>query len=76
MKVFWLLLVITGIILIEAPRLWKGKKWGELLVFSGLLGAGAFMAMAAIFYVDLPNPTKLIERVFTPLSGVIISLLK
>lgn len=58
-------LVIIGL---EAPRLIKEKMWRELGVFSVLLLLGAGLAYAMVLDIPIPNPTKLMEKMFEPIS--------
>jgi len=76
MQLIGLMLIFSGIILFEVPRMWKDKMWRELITFSGLLTVGMVMSFAAVLRIDLPNPTKVIDFIFNPLSEVILSFLK
>lgn len=76
MIILGLILVFSGIIAFEAPRLLKAKMWGELMAFGGLLTVSMVMTFAAVFNIELPNPTTYIEIIFGPISEAIISFLE
>ncbi len=74
MKLLGLLVVFTGIILIDVPGLIKGKKWRELAIHVVFLVFGVGMAAAVIMNITLPNPANVIKFIFTPLSNAMFSL--
>ncbi len=76
MKVVGLIIVFSALVLFEVPQLWKKKMWGELIVFAGLMAVGMAMSFAALFYVNLFNPTPVIDLIFGPLSEAVTSLLE
>lgn len=64
-----LILLISALLLIfllEAPRLLVAQKWTELAVFIGLWSLASFLAIAQFIGVELPNPTDLLNAVFSP----------
>jgi hypothetical protein len=64
-----LILLITAllaVVLLEAPRLLVEKLWKELIVFLGLWSVASFLAIAQLTGLALPNPTELINAIFTP----------
>ncbi|MBZ4653980.1 MAG: putative rane protein [Peptococcaceae bacterium] len=66
-----LLLLFIGIILLEVPALIKKKMWRELVAFSVYLLAGMALSIPQVLGVKLPNPTKVIEVVFKPISELL-----
>ncbi|HBW35228.1 hypothetical protein [Desulfosporosinus sp. BICA1-9] len=61
MKVLVLILVFTGIALLEIPGLLKKKQWAELITSSVLLGIGFLLSLLQTVGVKVPNPNKGIE---------------
>lgn len=76
MQVIGLIIIFSGIVLLESPRLIKQKMWGELMAFSGLLIFSIILSFAAALDIALPNPTAALEAVFGPPAKLLISLLK
>lgn len=74
MVILGLIMIFGSVILFETPRLLKGKMWGELMAFSGLLGVSMIMTFAHLFKIPLPNPTAAVDLIFGPISEVIVSL--
>lgn len=69
MKVFVLVLLFTGLALLEIPKLMRKKQWPELITSSVLLGIGFLLSFLQIIGVKLPNPNKGIEyliKMITP----------
>lgn len=61
MKVLILILVFTGIALIEALGLFRKKQWGEFAAFCILLTIGFTLSLLQTIDVKVPNPNKGIE---------------
>jgi len=59
-----LVLLLVGMLALEAPRLVLGKMWGELGAFLFLWAFAAFLSGAAVLGMELPNPTDLLTAVF------------
>lgn len=76
MKLAGLFIVFAGVIFFEVPRMVKDKMWRELAVFSGLMVPGMSMAVMAVMNIKTPNPTKLLNALFNPISDLILALLK
>lgn len=72
---FWYVLLIlllgAGIALYEAPKLVREKQWRELAAFSGFLLFGIALALALVLGIPVPNPTRAVEYIFSPLSRLI-----
>jgi len=51
--------------LLEAPRLIAAQMRKELLVFLVLWSLASFLAVAQFLGIELPNPTELLNTVFT-----------
>ncbi len=66
-----LFLLFIGIILLEVPGLVKKKMWRELVAFSVYLLAGMALSIPQVLGIKLPNPTRVIETVFKPLSELL-----
>lgn len=60
MKVFILILVFTGIALVETPGILKQKLWGELATLSILLTIGFTLSLLQIMEIKAPNPNDAI----------------
>lgn len=75
MLVFWYVLLIlllgVGIAFYEVPKLVRQKMWRELVAFSGFLLAGLALTIAQTLGLPVPNPTRAIEFIFSPLSKLI-----
>ncbi|MDA8212372.1 MAG: hypothetical protein M0021_10930 [Clostridia bacterium] len=64
-----IVLLITAfliIILIDVPRLVKGRMWRELAAFSVFLLIGMALAIPQTLGKKVPNPNTLIEAIFKP----------
>ena len=72
---FLLSLIFIGIIAYEVPMLIKKKMWRELAAFSVLLIIGMFYSYGHVLELPLPNPTKVVEAVFKPISAYIEKIL-
>ncbi|MBT9171664.1 MAG: hypothetical protein DDT21_00032 [Syntrophomonadaceae bacterium] len=59
-----LIFLLAAILALEAPRLLKNKRWGELGAFLFLWALAAFLSGAAVLGAELPNPTDLLTAVF------------
>jgi hypothetical protein len=60
----------------EVPKMLKGKLYRELWTFSVLLGLGMVLAVLKSLDVEIPNPSDWIAWVYSPVKGVMKSLLK
>ncbi|HAA90735.1 MAG: Uncharacterized protein XD63_0385 [Thermoanaerobacterales bacterium 50_218] len=74
---FWnvmLIVVISaGMVFCEVPKLMHRQMWRELWAFSVFLAIGLAGALALALDLPLPNPIRLIEFIFGPLSKLIYS---
>lgn len=71
---FYALLVVlvgVGIALYEVPQLRGRGMKGELVAFSVFLLVGVVLALAVIFDLPVPNPTKGIEYLFSPVTRLL-----
>lgn len=68
MNIFFLSIIFASIIAYEAPGLVKKKLWRELAAFSVLLLIGMAYSYGIVLDLALPNPTKAIEALFSPVS--------
>ncbi|MDK2823181.1 MAG: hypothetical protein PWQ67_574 [Clostridia bacterium] len=66
-----LFLLFIGIILLEVPGLVKKKMWRELVSFSIYLFIGMALSIPQVLGVKIPNPTKVIEVIFRPISELL-----
>ena len=62
--------------IIEVPKMLTGKLIKELVTFSVLLLLGTVMAVLKSLDVQLPNPSDFVAWVFSPVKGIMQSLLK
>lgn len=68
MKIFVLVLLFTGLSLLEIPKLMRKKQWPELIASSVLLSIGFLLSLLQIIGVDVPNPNKGIEYLIKMLT--------
>lgn len=66
----------TVLCLIEIPKMRQAKQHRELWVFSVLLVLGTVLVILKSLDVNIPNPSDFIAWVYSPLTGVMKSLLK
>ncbi|SIS01957.1 hypothetical protein SAMN05878482_10988 [Peribacillus simplex] len=64
-------LVVALMVLYEWPRMSPNLK-REKSVFVILVAMEWLLAILLLFYPDLPNPSKMLEAVFQPLSSRIL----
>ena len=64
-------LVVVFILLYEWPKINRNQK-KEKVVFICLTATGWLLAVLIIFFPDIPNPTQLVEKIFQPISKLII----
>ncbi len=69
-------LVFAAIIWYEVPKMLQQKMKGELITFTVLMVIAMGMSYAQIMEFKLPNPTKLIEFVFSPAAKFLEETLK
>ncbi len=69
-------LVFAAIIWYEVPPLLKKKMRGELIAFSVLMVLAMVMGYAQILEIKLPNPTKLLQFIFSPVVSLLEKALK
>jgi uncharacterized membrane protein (DUF2068 family) len=62
------------IIVIEAPSLWRNKRWKELWAFAAMLIIGVALCLAVHSKLEVPTPLEWIRQVFEPIGKVIQSL--
>jgi hypothetical protein len=63
LPVFLLILLFSGIILIEVPGLIRKKMWRELTVFSLILALGFSLCLGQLIGLNLPNPSRIIANI-------------
>lgn len=64
------------ICVIEIPKMLKQALTRELITFSTLLLFGTVIAVMKILEMGVPNPSELILRAYSPISGWMKSLAK
>lgn len=64
-------LVFIFIALLEIPALLKKKAWREMAAFSFFLVLGFALALPQVLGIEIPNPNKLIEDIFEPMSKLL-----
>lgn len=62
MKILMLILIFSGAALIDIPRLFRNKQWGELITASSLLAIGFVLSLLLMIEVKIPNPNKGIQK--------------
>jgi len=70
------LLFSTVVCIIEIPKMLHGKFYKELWTFIILLGLGTVLAILKSLDIKIPNPSDFIAWVYSPLTGLMKSLLK
>ena len=71
-----LIIFDTVLCIIEIPKMLQQKLIKELVTFSVLLLLGTTIALMKSFDIAVPNPSDFMEWVYSPLSGLMKSLLK
>lgn len=66
-----ILLAGVGVAIYEVPRLLKQRMRRELIAFGILLFTGVALSVALVLDLPVPNPTRVVEVVFGPLSRLI-----
>lgn len=61
MKIFVLVLLFSGLALLEIPKLMRKKQWPELITSTVLLSIGFVLSFLQVIGVEVPNPNKGIE---------------
>lgn len=75
--VILLVLAFAAILcIIEVPKLLRAGSFKELLVFSLLLALGVGLSILKSLKVDIGNPADLFAWIYSPLKGVMESLMK
>lgn len=79
-------MVLIGILLVLAfasfamfivvPNLLQTKSFKELWVFSLLLALGVILSILKLLEVNIGNPSDLLAWIYSPLGGMMKSLLK
>lgn len=73
--IFALVVLFAGIIYLEVPGMMKKQQWRELAAFGFLMTLAMVLSFAMALDIPMPNPIKLIEAVFTPVTDFIDGLL-
>lgn len=58
MKIIVLVLLFSGLALLEIPKLMRQKQWPELITSSVLLSIGFVLSFLQVIGVAVPNPNK------------------
>ncbi|MBE3586212.1 hypothetical protein [Desulfofundulus thermocisternus] len=75
MKVALLSLFFIIIIALQVPSLVKQKMWRELVAYSVLMVVAMFYSFGLALDMPLPNPARVVEIVFTPVTSMIHKVL-
>ncbi len=62
--------------IVQVPKLLRAKSFKELWTFSLLLAFGVVLSILKSLKVDIGNPSDLLAWIYSPLKGVMESLLK
>jgi len=65
----------TVLCIVEVPKLVQEKSFRELYAFLLLLALGVVLALLKSFQVDIGNPSDFFMWIYSPLQGVMESLL-
>lgn len=71
LKVLLVLLLGAGVAYYEVPKLQQQHLNRELIVFSCFLLLGVMMALALVLKLPIPNPSRAVEFVFSPLARLL-----
>ena len=75
--VILLVLAFAAILcIVEVPKLLRAKSFKELWAFSLLLALGVVLSILKSLKVEIGNPSDLFAWIYSPLEGVMESLLK
>lgn len=63
-----LVILLTAIMIgwLEAPPLWRKRRYKELIAFSVMLAAGAALNIALAMHVPIPNPVDALQMILSP----------
>lgn len=75
LQVLLLVLVFVGVVLIEVPGLVRRRMYRELAAFLGLLAVAMVYSFGQALRWPLPNPARIIEAAFRPVSRILEQLL-
>ncbi|MCQ6557407.1 hypothetical protein [Paenibacillus mendelii] len=70
------MVIVAGIIAIDAPPLWRKKQKKELWIFFILLFFGTTLGILHFSIHKIPNPVNWIIIVYKPFSDMIATWLK
>lgn len=70
MSMVLLIAAFTVIVLYETPDIIRNKRWGELVVFTGLVLVGFVVSLLLTLGARVPNPVKAIEFVTGKIAGL------
>jgi hypothetical protein len=68
MKIFFILLIISFIMMKEMPQMIRERNYNEITVFSIILLLGTTYVIDLAYNLHLPNPTKGITSIFRPFT--------
>ncbi len=57
--------------IVEIPKMWTGKEYKELAVFSLILCFGIVVAVLKSLDMDIPNPADFVAAVYSPVVALI-----
>jgi len=75
-SILTVLIFSTVLCIIEIPKMVKEKLVKELWTFSILLGLGTVLVILKSLGYMIPNPSDLVAWVYSPIEGVMKSMLK
>ncbi|MDK2888973.1 MAG: hypothetical protein PWP72_1851 [Thermoanaerobacter sp.] len=75
MEIALLSLLFIAIIVLQVPPLVKQKMWRELVAYSVLMVVAMFYSYGLALNIPLPNPARVVEIVFTPVTSMIQKVL-
>ncbi|MEC0092784.1 hypothetical protein [Paenibacillus macquariensis] len=76
LSIMGILVIVTVIIAIDVPPLWRKKLKKELWAFSILLLFGTVLGLAQALKLKIPNPLDWVIAVYKPLSDMVDIWLK
>lgn len=75
MQILLLTVLFAAVVLIEVPGLVRRRMYRELAAFLGLLAVAMVYSFGLALHWSLPNPAKITEALFRPVTRMLEHLL-
>ncbi|MDN5344728.1 MAG: hypothetical protein PWQ18_839 [Clostridia bacterium] len=70
-----IILAFLAIAYLDGPGLWRKKEWRELAVMGIVWSLGLALSLAAAWHWPVPNPARILARVFGPVTMWLTNLI-